>query len=70
MKENYVVCQCEQVKYADVVKALQEQKKFSDVLAAFDRVKAVTYCSSGCGKCYDKVLDLISDILMGNEKAF
>ena len=41
---------------------------FSDVLDAFEDVKKVTHCSTGCGGCHNKVLDVISEILMGPEK--
>ena len=32
---------------------------------AFEKV---THCSTGCGGCHDKVIDIISEILMGHEK--
>ncbi|MBR3837380.1 MAG: (2Fe-2S)-binding protein [Clostridia bacterium] len=69
MKENYMVCNCKQVSYAAIADALHRNKNFSDVLEAFEDVKAVTHCSTGCGGCHDKVLDIISDILMGHDQA-
>jgi len=66
MTENYVVCNCKQVSYADIANALDEQKKFDDVLAAFEDVQKVTHCSTGCGGCHQKVLDVISEIMMGH----
>ncbi|MBR7165197.1 MAG: (2Fe-2S)-binding protein [Clostridia bacterium] len=69
MKENYMVCNCKQVSYAAIADALHQNKNFSDVLEAFEDVKAVTHCSTGCGGCHDKVLDIISDILMGHDQA-
>ena len=63
--ENTTVCNCMGVRYNDIVTALHEHEKFSDVLAAFDHVKAVTHCSTGCGGCHDKVMDIISDEMMG-----
>lgn len=66
MTENYVVCNCKQVSYADIANALDEQKRFDDVLAAFDDVQKVTHCSTGCGGCHQKVLDVISEIMMGH----
>ena len=66
MTENYVVCNCKQVSYADIANALDEQKKFDDVLAAFEGVQKVTHCSTGCGGCHQKVLDIISEIMMGH----
>lgn len=68
MKENYMVCNCKQVSYIDIADALSNHKKFDDVLAAFDDVQKVTHCSTGCGGCHSKVLDIISEILMGPEK--
>lgn len=65
MKENYTVCNCMQVSYADIANAMEENKKFTDVLTAFEDVQKVTHCSTGCGGCHQKVLDIISDILSG-----
>jgi len=65
MTENYMVCNCKQVSYADIVDALDTKKSFADVLAAFEDVQKVTHCSTGCGGCHQKVLDLISEIMMG-----
>ena len=66
MKENYMVCNCKQVSYADIANALDTNKKFDSVLAAFDDVQKVTHCSTGCGGCHQKVLDIISEIMMGH----
>ena len=66
MQENYVVCNCMQVHFADIANALHEQKSFDSVLAAFESVQKVTHCSTGCGGCHQKVLDLISELMMGN----
>jgi len=68
MKENYTICNCKKVSHNDIANALHEHKTFSDVLEAFEDVKKVTHCSTGCGGCHDKVLDVISEILMGPEK--
>ena len=68
MKENYVICNCKQVSYVDIADALHHQKKFDDVLKAFEDVQKITHCSTGCGGCHNKVLDVISEILMGHEK--
>ena len=65
MIENYMVCNCKQVSYGDIIDALHEQKTFDNVLAAFEEVKAVTHCSTGCGGCHDKVMKIISDEMMG-----
>ena len=65
MKENYMVCNCKQVSYADIAGALHDNKSFDNVLDAFDDVQKVTHCSTGCGGCHQKVLDIISQIMMG-----
>ena len=69
MKENYMVCNCKQVSYVNIADVLSNNNKFDDVLKAFEDVQKVTHCSTGCGGCYNKVLDVISEILMGPEKA-
>jgi len=65
MIENYMVCNCKQVRYSDIADALDAKKSFSDVLAAFEDVQKITHCSTGCGGCHQKVLDIISEIMMG-----
>ena len=65
MKENYTVCNCKQVRYADIADALHQSEQFSDVLRAFEDVQNVTHCSTGCGGCHKKVLDVISEIMSG-----
>ena len=66
MKENYMVCNCKQVSYADIEEAMLAHKDFSDVLEAFEDVQKITHCSTGCGGCHAKVLDVISEIMAGN----
>ncbi|MBQ2989598.1 MAG: (2Fe-2S)-binding protein [Clostridia bacterium] len=65
MVENYMVCNCKQVSYADIANALDQHKDLSNVLEAFEDVQKVTHCSTGCGGCHQKVLDVISQIMMG-----
>ncbi|MBE6870781.1 MAG: (2Fe-2S)-binding protein [Ruminococcaceae bacterium] len=64
MSENYLVCKCKKVSYADIEQALYKHTKFSDVEAAFEDVQKVTHCSTGCGGCHDKVMDIISELMM------
>ena len=66
MVENYMVCNCKQVSYADIANALDQHKNFDNVLEAFEDVQKVTHCSTGCGGCHQKVLDIISQIMMGH----
>ena len=63
--ENVIICNCMQVSYHDIVTALHNLKRLDDVLGVFEEVKSVTKCSTGCGGCYQKVLDIISKEMMG-----
>ena len=65
MQENYTVCHCMQVSYADSAEALRQHQSFDNVLTAFEDVQKVTHCSTGCGGCHQKVLDIISELMMG-----
>ncbi|MBE7034674.1 MAG: (2Fe-2S)-binding protein [Ruminococcaceae bacterium] len=67
MKENYTVCNCKQVTYNDIADAIHNNAKFDDVLKTFEGVQKITNCSTGCGGCYQKVLDIISNVLNGAE---
>ena len=60
--ENYEVCHCMGV-YLDIEKAMHEKQSFSDVEDTFKSVQEVTHCSTGCGGCHDKVLDIISELM-------
>ena len=62
--ENTIICNCKQVSYADIANALEGHTNLEDVLALFKAVQEVTHCSTGCGGCHDKVLDVISEIMM------
>ena len=64
MKENYVVCHCENVSYSDIENALYASNHFDSVLAAFEGVRQMTRCSTGCGGCHDKVMEIISELMM------
>lgn len=41
--------------------------RFDDAIDAFNDVQKATNCSTGCGGCYEKVLDIVSDTLSGAE---
>ena len=68
MTENYTICNCKKVTYWDIADALRDRTTFGDVLEAFEDVQKVTHCSTGCGGCHDKVLDVISELLMSQSK--
>ena len=63
--ENQIICNCKQVSYKDIEHALENHNKMEDVLDVFNDVQRITHCSTGCGGCHDKVLDVISEIMMG-----
>ena len=65
MTENYMVCNCKQVSYNDIASAIENNTKFDDVLKTFESVQKITHCSTGCGGCHQKVLDIISNIING-----
>ena len=67
MHENYMVCNCKQVSYSDIMEALQNMRQIDSVLSAFESVQKVTNCSTGCGGCHDKILDIISNAMYGYE---
>ena len=61
--ENKIICNCKQVSVADIESALHQNKHFSDVEKAFEEVQMITHCSTGCGGCHAKVLDVISELM-------
>lgn len=63
MVENYEICHCMGVTYADIEGAMHNMTSLSEVEDTFKKVQEMTSCSSGCGGCHDKVLDVIADIL-------
>ena len=65
MEENVMICNCKQVSKSDIAGALSNMAEFKDVLTAFEEVQFITHCSTGCGGCHDKVLDVISELMMG-----
>ncbi len=64
-KENYIVCNCAQVDYHAIASALESHTKLEDVEKVFEDVQKITHCTTGCKGCYGKVLDIISEVLMG-----
>lgn len=61
--ENYTICNCKKVTYADVEAALLKETKFENVEKIFEDVQKITKCSTGCGGCHDKIMDAISEIM-------
>ncbi|MBQ8506454.1 MAG: (2Fe-2S)-binding protein [Clostridia bacterium] len=58
--ENYTVCNCKKVSYFDILDALHNCKSFEEVEQTFAELQRITHCSTGCGGCHDKVMDIIS----------
>lgn len=65
MTTNYMVCNCKQISYDDIVTTLHNMNKIEDVVSTFDDVQKITQCSTGCGGCHDKVMKIISDTMYG-----
>ena len=63
--ENVMICNCKQVSMHDVSEALHQCKTFDEVEKTFLEVQKLTHCSTGCGKCHDKILDAISELMKG-----
>ena len=62
---NDVICKCKRVTLADIDRALHQHGSFSDVQKEFEEVQKLTACSTGCGGCHDKIMDVISSIIGG-----
>lgn len=63
MQENYEVCHCMSVSFADIEDAMHNMSNIGEVEAAFQKVQEMTSCSTGCGGCHDKVMDIVADML-------
>ncbi len=63
--ENTEICHCKHVTLADIDNALYSSSRLSDVEAEFRQVQQMTQCSTGCGKCHDKIMGIISERLSG-----
>ena len=63
--ENEVICKCKKVTLADIENALRTHTVFSDVEKEFEDVQKITKCSTGCGGCHDKIMDIISEFISG-----
>ena len=61
--ENSIICKCKNVSYFDVEDALRSTDNVPDLVGRFAEVQAITHCTTGCGGCYDKILDAISEIV-------
>lgn len=60
---DYIVCKCNNVSYLDIVNELHKQNDINNLLKTFEKIKDITRCSTGCGGCYDKVMEILSDTM-------
>ena len=58
-----------QVSYVTIADAVHAHTELTDVVKMFEEVQKQTHCSTGCGGCHDKVMKIISDIVMGESIA-
>ena len=63
MESSTLICKCRKVTYRRIEDAIHEHNDLNDVLKIFDEVQKETNCSTGCGGCHDKILDIIADFL-------
>lgn len=63
MHSTVVICNCKQVTYGMIEEAMYHHNDLSDVVQLFDEVQKETSCSTGCGGCHNKILDIIADLL-------
>lgn len=63
MQENYEICHCMGVSYSDVEDAMHSCEQLHEVEALFKKIQDITACSTGCGGCHDKVMNVISELL-------
>ncbi|MDO5149199.1 MAG: bacterioferritin-associated ferredoxin [Oscillospiraceae bacterium] len=61
--ENIEICHCMGVSVNDIDVALHKGENLTDVTQAFKKVQEQTSCSTGCGGCYDKIIETISDLM-------
>lgn len=63
MESSTVICNCKQVTFGAIEKAVREAARLNDAITLFDEVQKETQCSTGCGGCHDKIMDVIADLL-------
>ena len=62
--KDFKICNCKNVTYFNILDALEKHSKVENLLDVFEDVKKTTHCSTGCGGCYNRVLEVISDTMM------
>lgn len=61
--ENRLICKCKQVTYFDIEDAIHQAASFDDLEQMFREIQKMTHCSTGCGGCHDKIMEVISEIM-------
>lgn len=62
--EDREICHCMGVTYADIAKAMESlDDNCTDAEEAFKHVQKLTSCTTGCGSCYEEVIEVISEIM-------
>jgi len=62
---NYVICKCKNVTYFDLLNAIESHSNLSDIESLFSVMQNDVKFSTGCGACREKVMQVISEIMMG-----
>lgn len=63
MESSTIICNCKQVSYGQIENVVRSEKDITDVVRVFDDVQKQTNCSTGCGGCHDRIMDIIADLL-------
>ena len=63
MESTTIICNCKQVTYGQIENVVRRERDITDVVKVFDDVQKQTNCSTGCGGCHDKIMDIIADLL-------
>ena len=63
MDPRTIICTCKKVTYGAIEDAVHGLSNLTDVLKLFDEVQKQTNCSTGCGRCHDRILDIIADLI-------
>ena len=63
MESSTLICNCKKVTYGAIETAVREATRLDDAIGLFEEVQKATSCSTGCGRCHDKILDIIADLM-------
>lgn len=63
--EDREICQCMGISFSDIYKAMNELTEIRDADDILRQLQKKTGCGTGCGRCRQEIILLISDILNG-----